>query len=177
MKTSLERKKLAKEIRIKFIYYIIIGLLTSIIQVNYLDVIAIEGITPDLLLILVIYIAIREGRLVGIFAGFAAGLIFDFLSMDLIGTNALAKTTVGFVAGFYYVENKWKRYIASFRFLAIVFLSSLIHNFIYFFFYLQVSEMSFFNFGLKYGLAISAYTTVISVFVFLLSIPRKRFGE
>ncbi len=177
MKAAGERRKSVKTETLKYIYYAVVCLLASVVQVNYLNVIAIEGMTPDLLLILVVYIAVREGQFPGIFAGFAIGLIFDILSMDLIGTNALAKTCAAFTAGFFYRENQWLRYIATYRFLVIVFISSIVHNFIYFFFYLQVSNMSFMGFGLKYGIAVSFYTTVIAIFVMLLSIPRRRIGE
>lgn len=177
MKTDIDRKTSAKAETLKYIYYVVICLITSVVQVNFLNIIAIEGMTPDLLLILVIYIAIREGQFKGIFAGFAIGLIFDIVSLDLVGTNALAKTTAGFIAGFFYIENQWRRYIATFRFLIIVFATSLVHNLIYFFFYLQPSEMNFWGFGVKYGLAISSYTSVISIFVLLFSIPKRRFGE
>jgi rod shape-determining protein MreD len=54
----------------------------------------------DLVLIVVVYIAIMTGPVTGLLLGCVAGLIQDGLSSGIIGIGGLAKTVVGFVAGF-----------------------------------------------------------------------------
>ena len=59
-----------------------------------------DSSTPiDLVLIVVVYVAIKSGPVTGLLAGTVAGLIQDALSTSLIGIGGLAKTLVGFLAG------------------------------------------------------------------------------
>jgi rod shape-determining protein MreD len=56
--------------------------------------------TPiDLVLIAVIYVAIKSGPVMGLMAGTVAGLIQDALAGGILGIGGLAKTIVGFLAG------------------------------------------------------------------------------
>ena len=53
----------------------------------------------DLVLIVVVYIALKAGPVPGLVAGTVAGLIQDALSNPILGIGGLAKTMVGFLAG------------------------------------------------------------------------------
>jgi len=53
----------------------------------------------DLVLIVVVYIALKAGPVPGLAAGTVAGLIQDALSNPILGIGGLAKTMVGFLAG------------------------------------------------------------------------------
>ena len=53
----------------------------------------------DLVLIVVVYIAIKSGPVTGLVAGTVAGLIQDALSSGILGIGGLAKTIVGFLSG------------------------------------------------------------------------------
>lgn len=53
----------------------------------------------DLVLIVVVYIALKSGPVTGLLAGTVAGLIQDALSNPILGIGGLAKTMVGFVSG------------------------------------------------------------------------------
>jgi rod shape-determining protein MreD len=53
----------------------------------------------DLVLIVVVYIALKAGPVPGLVAGTVAGLIQDALSNPILGIGGLAKTVVGFLAG------------------------------------------------------------------------------
>ena len=53
----------------------------------------------DLVLIVVVYIALKAGPVPGVVAGTVAGLIQDALSNPILGIGGLAKTIVGFLAG------------------------------------------------------------------------------
>jgi rod shape-determining protein MreD len=56
--------------------------------------------TPiDLVLIVVVYVAIRSGPVTGLVAGTVAGLIQDALAGGILGIGGLAKTLVGFLSG------------------------------------------------------------------------------
>jgi len=53
----------------------------------------------DLVLIVVVYIALKSGPATGVVAGTVAGLLQDALSNPILGIGGLAKTMVGFLAG------------------------------------------------------------------------------
>lgn len=158
---------------IRFIRYSIALLLISVIHLTFLDFISVGGLTPDLVLILCVWIALKEGRFAGISAAFVCGLFFDIVSLDVIGMNALSKTAAAFLAGSFYREGHSDQIIGSFLFLIIVLLSALLNNFIYFFFYLKPSEASLISFFLKYGLASALYTTLFAIFPLFTKIPKK----
>ena len=52
----------------------------------------------DLVLIVVVYVALKSGRSTGMLAGTVAGLIQDALSSGILGIGGLAKTLVGFLS-------------------------------------------------------------------------------
>ena len=58
-----------------------------------------NGTALDLVLIVVVYVAIKSGPSTGLLAGTVAGLIQDSLSSGILGIGGLAKTMVGFLAG------------------------------------------------------------------------------
>ncbi len=57
-------------------------------------------IRPDFILILVVFVSSRYGRIVGILLGFTAGLAQDVTgALSLLGANALPKSIVGYIVG------------------------------------------------------------------------------
>lgn len=75
-------------------------LTAAVIQTSLLPAVGITGIRPDLLLLVVVAVALREGALSGLRIGFAAGLLTDLLVLQApAGLAALVWTTVGFTVG------------------------------------------------------------------------------
>ena len=173
MKVLLEGQSKTRVETIRYIGYAITLLLLAVVHLTLLDFISVGGLTPDLILILCVWVTLYEGPFIGLFVAFGSGLLLDIVSLDVIGTNALAKVTVAFIAGYFYKEGDAEKTIGSYKFLLIVMLSSFVHNIIYFFFYLKPSDSSFLLFFLKYGIAITLYTTVFAVFAMLSKIRRK----
>lgn len=138
------------------IIYFFVALALAFLQTGLLSFISIKDITPDLMLILIVWIALKHGQFVGLIAGFVCGLMLDVISLDVIGTNALSKTVAAYLAGFFYKEDKILT--GDMRFLGIVALSSIVNNLIYFFFYLKASDLAFLPFFMKYGLGMAIYT-------------------
>jgi len=172
MSTTINQKLDRRDL-IRFTNYGIAALLLIVMDMTILEFFAIANISPDFLIILIVWIALREGQFRAVFAGFLIGLLSDVLTIDVIGTNALTKTIVGFAAGYFFKEDEIRKRIGSFFFLLIVLGSSLIHNLFYLFFYLKYSEASFLLFYLKYGMASALYTTIIAIFPMLFKIARK----
>jgi len=57
------------------------------------------AIVVDLILVAVVYVALRSGPITGLLSGAVAGLAQDALSSGFLGIGGLAKTVVGFLAG------------------------------------------------------------------------------
>ncbi|MGE5380318.1 MAG: rod shape-determining protein MreD [Methylocystaceae bacterium] len=59
------------------------------------------GITPDLLLIFVVFISILDGRKAGAIYGFTCGLLLDLFLARYIGVNALSLAITGYITGIF----------------------------------------------------------------------------
>ncbi|MBN2247844.1 MAG: rod shape-determining protein MreD [Coriobacteriia bacterium] len=70
-----------------------------VLQVMIAPHIAIFGVTPNLLLLVVITLAFVEGSSEGATVGFVAGLLMDLLSNGPIGAWALVMSVVGYLSG------------------------------------------------------------------------------
>ena len=60
---------------------------------------AIGGVVPNFLLLVVVTLALVEGPAAGCSAGFACGLIFDLLGAGPVGPMVLVLTVTGYLAG------------------------------------------------------------------------------
>lgn len=70
-----------------------------VLQSTLLHRIAIEGAKPDLVLLTVVYLANKNGKMAGQTYGFLSGLMQDFLSISPLGFNGFLNTLVGFLYG------------------------------------------------------------------------------
>ena len=68
----------------------------------------------DLILILVVYIALYNGTVAGIMAGFFSGLLFDFLSLAPLGLHSFVFTILGFLYGMLYRKYNIRRFFFPF---------------------------------------------------------------
>ena len=142
---------------------LVVSLLFILVQTTVLRLVSIESITPDLLAIWVVYIAVKEGQLSATLWGFGTGLLLDLVSGNFIGLSALTKTILGFLAGYFYAENKVQMNLSSYRFPLIVFIASLVHNTIYFALFTRGTEMSLLSAVAEVGLATALYTATLSL--------------
>ena len=71
----------------------------SVAQSSVVPALTLAGITPDLPLILTVFVALRRGPEVGCIVGFFAGFLQDVSGGGLIGVQALTKALAGFAMG------------------------------------------------------------------------------
>lgn len=170
---SIDRAQFAANPALRFVAYGILALVLSLVHVVFLRFIAVSSVTPDLLLILTVWISLVEGQFTGMVAGFLCGLLFDAVSADVLGSNALAKTVAGFVAGYFHREGFGAQALGSPRFLLIVAVCGLVHNLLYYFFYVRPMDVSFPRIFLVFSIATTLYTTVFAVFPMSVANRRK----
>lgn len=84
--------------------------LLGVFETAILSHIRLLPVLPDLILILVVYIALHNGTITGITAGFLSGLIFDFLSLAPMGLHSFVFTVLGFLYGLLYRKYNVRRF-------------------------------------------------------------------
>jgi rod shape-determining protein MreD len=149
---------------IEYVKYFALLLGLIIIQKTLIWLIAVTNyqITPDIVLIGLVFLGIRSGRIAGTVGGFVCGLIMDLLSFTFLGLMGLSKAAAGFASGFFNNENKIETYTRGYAFVMIVFFCSLINNLIYFGIYFQGSPLTFSDLLLRYVIPTAIYTGLIS---------------
>lgn len=148
-----------------------------IVQVTIVPQIAIFGIYPDLVMILLIVLAVENGQMAGIWGGFFVGLVIDVYSTGLLGVNALAKTIIGGAAGLMERKNVLVSPVFLLIFLAV---ACIIHDIIIYIPNIYTSGESFAElpkYLLKSSLPRAVYTTVVAAVIIAIRenfIPSRR---
>lgn len=102
--------------------------LTLVVQLSLVRRVAIFGVQPDLVILLLVLLAGRRGPASGALLGFGIGLLQDLLVPETLGMNALAKSVVGWAMG------KLSRQLAMdsvVLYLSLVVIAVLAHDLIY----------------------------------------------
>ncbi len=163
-----------KDFRLRIFAYVTMAIAIALVQTSFIYIIEIDGFTPDLLLLLIVWVVLQEGRFRGLVFAFSAGLLLDFASTGNLGVNALAKIISAFSVGFFCDIEKKKTNTHSFRFVWFVILASLINFSVFYMLnmnYLEFSWSSYFFLSIP---ASTIYTSVLaSIFISLL--PRRRY--
>jgi len=143
-----------------------------VIQTTVIPLVEIEGVIPDLILIMLVYYAIRYGQIYGIALGFIYGFFLDLIAGSLLGSVMFTKTLAGFIGGYFSNENKREIYLSTYFFSLIVLLCATVDSFIFSFFSsIDLTRnifISFFEQGVFPGL----YTAVVSIVVVIFR-PRR----
>ena len=154
--------------------YAFISFILILVQASVMHLLSLEGITPDLLTIWIVYIALKQGQLRSTVWGFLIGLTFDLMTGSFIGLSALTKTICGFTAGYFFNETKTVLTLGSYRFLLIVLLSSLIQNTVYFIIFTRGSEIGLLGAIFLYGVSTTLYTATLALIpIFKFSITKN----
>ncbi len=89
---------MGRDLRVTIITFLILAgcvVLQSILP-GWLSIV---GVRPDFALIVLIFVALRRGSMVGQVAGFASGIVEDFASVSPLGFHMLLRSVIGFIAG------------------------------------------------------------------------------
>lgn len=72
---------------------------TALIQTTWLEAIRIQGVVPNLVLILVVYLAIVDGEERAMFTGALGGLLEDVAADTALGHHVLCNVVVAYAVG------------------------------------------------------------------------------
>jgi rod shape-determining protein MreD len=152
-------------------------LVLLLLQTTFVPFLSINGFLPDVLLIWVVYIALTRGQLEATITGFVVGLLQDAVAIQFFGLSALSKTLAGFVAGYFFNENLTDQTLGSYRFLLITFLSSFVHNILYYGIFLQGIQDALLTTMIEFSIAASLYTVLVGVFPMFTFVRKYRFSQ
>ncbi|MGI6092114.1 MAG: rod shape-determining protein MreD [Veillonellaceae bacterium] len=83
----------------KVFFWTLVIVMMLVIQSTIVPLLAIQGITPDLLLIVVVSASLLFGKDHGVGTGFFSGLLQDLASGNIFGVNTLSKLSTGYLFG------------------------------------------------------------------------------
>jgi rod shape-determining protein MreD len=72
-----------------------------VLQSTILGRIAIGGVRPDLALIILVFVSLRRGSMVGQVSGFLSGILEDFMSVSPLGFHPLMRAVIGYLYGIF----------------------------------------------------------------------------
>lgn len=144
--------------------YIIIVILTFLVQFTIVPLFSIRDITPDLILILVISMAFRLGQFWAVLFGCFAGLFWDLFGTEFVGLSSLSKTIVAFIAGFLGRERVERR---SSVLIVLLFFTILIHDAVYYSILSIGTAVSLWKILLQVVFPKTFYTLIIAIMLHL----------
>jgi rod shape-determining protein MreD len=145
--------------------YLLGSILLILLHTSVIKFLSIGGIVPDILVLWVVYLALREGQIAGTVAGFCLGIVIDLVSGPdgMLGLSSLSKTLAGFTAGYFYNENKMFQILGGYQFLVAVGVASLVHNIVYFLIFLQGTTIGWWDAMLLYSMPTTLYTVAVGL--------------
>lgn len=142
-------------------------LIALLVHCTLLEHVRVWGAAPDVMLACVIFFGLFLGPAAGLESGIAAGLMKDVFALDYFGINMFIFALIGLVAGS--LSGKLSRESKRLRALAVFFLTaaSMALHFILSSVFSQAQPLRFPEYFMSSVVPASAYTAVVSVFIFL----------
>ena len=149
----------------RILHHALLTALALLIQTSWTHSIAIAGIRPDIVLIIIVYIGIRSGQLEATIFGFMSGFLLDIYNPEFMGVNACANSVVGFAVGY----SRFGIVAEDLRVqvLALLF-ASLLHDLIYFVLSSVSNPLKFVTAFFTYGVGTAIYTSIIGLMIVIL---------
>jgi rod shape-determining protein MreD len=152
----------------QIIKYIIVYFILLFVEKNLLHLISIKNVTPDIILIFVIIVSLRENRNQSALIGFVAGLVQDAVTTGFFGLFALTKTIVGFWGNFF--QQPKKKYNLT-SYITAVSILVFIHEIIFGFIYNLSTHLGFFKLLIQFMIPRALYTSIFAVIVYFVFKP------
>ncbi len=151
--------------KMKIIRNLLLILLTLLLQTTWMDKIAVAGIKPDCVLLMLVYIGITRGQIEGTIFGFISGFLLDVYNPETMGVNSFCNSLVGFLVGYGHIGVVTEDFRAQ---ALMLFGATLFHDLIYFALYSFPKMEGFFHLLIGTGLGTALYTGLVGLCLSLL---------
>jgi len=158
----------------RLLVYAGIGFASILLQKFLGDFAAINSVSPQLVILFVVYVALREGQLLGMCNGFIAGFFHDLLVTHFLGLTSFIAVIASLVAGFFYKESDVELAAKTFNFTWIASLSLFISEFAA----LPIiasGELNYLYVFLKFTLGTTIYTSVFAMIIVFVNGRKSRY--
>ncbi|GAW93321.1 rod shape-determining protein MreD [Calderihabitans maritimus] len=102
----------------RVILLIVLGVVSIVLETSLLNYLAVFGAKPDILLLIIVFMAIFYGSKTGTYIGVIYGLMEDLVIGRYIGLNALVRAFTGYLIGLgekkFYKDNLLVPFVALF---------------------------------------------------------------
>ena len=140
---------------------ILLIVLALFLQTSWIEALAIWDLKPDMVVLVIVLAGITSGQIEATLLGFFSGFLLDiYAPPEWMGLNALAYSLVGFAVGYSRVGVVAEDVQVQ---AAIFFLSSLLHNVIYFVIYAISDPLNIGFLLIRYGLGTAIYTALVGL--------------
>lgn len=154
--------------------YIALSIAAILLQ-KFLDNYAsVDSVSPQLIILVAVYLSLREGQLFGMGGGFLIGFLNDLLVTHFIGYSSFMGVIAGFVAGFFFKESDVELAAKNFNFawisaitLAVTQLAALP--------IIASGELNYFYVFLKFTVGTTVYTTVFAMIIVFVNGRKSRY--
>ena len=158
----------------KLLFYAGLALASIIFQKFLDDYAAINLVAPQIVVLFVVYVALREGQLFGICNAFIAGFFHDLLVTHFLGLTSFIAVIAGFIAGFFYKESDIELAAKNLSFAWISAISL---------FFAELAalpivasgELNYLYVFLKFTLGTTVYTSVFAMIIVFVNGRRTRY--
>lgn len=146
--------------------YVIPYIITLSLQIFTSDILSIKGVSPDFIIIFLVYFALNQGSFRGVVVGFTTGLILSiFDNSPILGILPLTYSIVGYGIGF--LSTRKSRF-SPLKFNIICYSIVVFGFFIYNYFLFDTLFYNDFTIFLLYWLKNTIYTiTLLGIFQFI----------
>jgi rod shape-determining protein MreD len=158
----------------RLLFYAGVGAAAILIQKFMDNFAAINSVSPQLVVLFVVYVALREGQLFGTCNGFIAGFFHDLLVTHFLGFTSFIAVVASFVAGFFYKESDVELAAKTFNFTWIAAISLFVSELAA----LPIvasGELNYLYVFLKFTLGTTVYTSVFAMIIVFVNGRRSRY--
>jgi len=144
----------------KTAFFLIIVIIS---QITLAEHFSIKGVTPDFILIYLIFYSFKNDRASSTIIGFIGGLFQDLLGSGFIGVSSLSKSVAGFVINFFSEKGKIRKNIL---FYWLLISGCFLHDVIFYIFYTMGTDFNFFSMLIKYSIPATVYNFFIGSLIY-----------
>lgn len=144
--------------------WVLAVMIVSLIETTWLGVVQVQGVLPNLVLLLVVYFALAEGEERAMFTGLLGGVFQDIAASTSLGHHVLCYVVVGYIAG--RISTRLVTEHPAVK-VGLVFIASLLSGVLYTLIqYVQTPDMGAFQFLANSVIPGAFYTALFTPVVF-----------